>query len=77
MAGNTWLAHGTQVVWEADPRTMTVLVHRVGEPAQRLSQSDTLDGGSVLPRFALPLSVNLGRWRGGRLLRRWVRFHCL
>src|SRR4051812_32692656 len=25
---NAWLAHGTQVVWEADPRTMTVLVHR-------------------------------------------------
>jgi Uma2 family endonuclease len=53
---NTWLAHGTQVVWEADPRTMTVVVHRVGDPPQRLAQSDALEGGSLLPGFVLPLS---------------------
>ncbi len=51
-----WLAHGTQVVWEADPRTMTVIIHRVGQPPQRLGIDDTLREVSLLAGFELPLS---------------------
>jgi Uma2 family endonuclease len=53
---NMWLAHGTELVWEADPRLMTVTVHRVGQKPQRLTQSDTLDGEPLLRGFILPLS---------------------
>jgi Uma2 family endonuclease len=53
---NSWLAHGTEVVWEVEPRTMTVTVHRVGQEPQRLTSADTLDGATLLPGFRLPLS---------------------
>lgn len=53
---NMWLAHGTEIVWEADPRTMTVTVHRVGQEPRRLTFADTLDGEPLLPGFSLPLS---------------------
>lgn len=51
-----WLAHGTAVVWEADPRTMTVTVHRVAQVPQRLEMKDTLLEEALLPGFALALS---------------------
>jgi Uma2 family endonuclease len=53
---NMWLAHGTELVWEADPRLMTVIVHRVGHKPQRLTKTDTLDGEPLLPGFSVPLS---------------------
>ena len=51
-----WLAHGTSVVWEADPRTMTVVIHRVGRKPERLGVDDVLREESLLSGFALPLS---------------------
>lgn len=51
----TWLAHGTSVVWEADPPTMTVWVHRVGKPPVRLGIDDVIREEPLLPGFALPL----------------------
>jgi Uma2 family endonuclease len=53
---NMWLAHGTKLIWEADPRTMTVTVHQVGQEAQRLTQADSLTGEPLLPGFVLPLT---------------------
>jgi Uma2 family endonuclease len=53
---NMWLAHGTELVWEADPRTMTVVVHRVGEEPRRLTHTDSLDGEPLLHGFSIPLA---------------------
>jgi Uma2 family endonuclease len=53
---NMWLAHGTSVVWEAQPDTMQVIVHRTGQPAQILGTADMLVEESLLPRFAFPIA---------------------
>lgn len=53
---NMWLAHGTQVVWVADPRPMNVVIHRVGKKPQILNVSDEIRGEPLLPGFVLPLA---------------------
>jgi Uma2 family endonuclease len=53
---NMWLAHGTAVVWEADPEKMTVRIHRVGQPAVELTAHDTIADEPLLPGFVLPLA---------------------
>jgi Uma2 family endonuclease len=53
-----YLAAGT-VVWLVDPDAKTVTVYRPGDPyatRQTLGIEDTLDGGAVLPGFAMSLS---------------------
>ena len=52
---NMWLAHGTQVVWEADPQRMTTRIYRVGVPPQVLSADDEIVDEPLLPGFRLPL----------------------
>ncbi len=47
---------GVHLAWEIDPRQRTVAVYASPEPpAAVLTAADTLDGGAVLPGFALPL----------------------
>jgi Uma2 family endonuclease len=46
---------GAQLVWEVDPEARTVSVYTALEDPTVLTESDTLDGGAVLPGFALPL----------------------
>lgn len=53
---NMWLAHGTAVVWEADPEKMTVRIHRVGQPTVELTAADTIADEPLLPGFVLPLA---------------------
>jgi Uma2 family endonuclease len=53
---NMWLAHGTAVVWVADPRTMTVAIHQVGQAPQELSVGDEIKDEPLLPEFILPLA---------------------
>ena len=53
---NMWLAHGTPVVWVAYPKQMTVEIHRVGQPPQRLTAADEIRDEPLLPGFVLPLS---------------------
>jgi Uma2 family endonuclease len=53
---NMWLAHGTTVVWVADPQAMTILIHRVGHTTQRLVSTDEIQAEPLLPGFVLPLS---------------------
>lgn len=49
-----YLQAGTQLVWVVYPDTQTVAIHTaVG--ARTLTINDTLDGGTVLPNFALPI----------------------
>lgn len=52
---NMWLAHGTAVVWQADPTRRMLTIHRTGQPAEVLSMADTLKGEPLLPGFELPL----------------------
>lgn len=53
---NMWLAHGTSVVWVADPRPMTVMIHHVGQAQQELTMSDEIKNEPLLPGFVLPLA---------------------
>ncbi len=50
---------GTALVWYVEPDTRSVLVFTDPERAnaKRLSVADILDGGTVLPGFALPIAA--------------------
>jgi len=50
-----YFAHGVQLVWIADPRKRTVEVWTNVEKCRTLTENDTLDGGTVLPGFVLPI----------------------
>jgi Uma2 family endonuclease len=47
---------GVLLVWYIDPRQRTVDVYTAVTQVTHLVAADTLDGGTVLPGFALPLS---------------------
>jgi len=44
-------AAGTPLIWVVDPARRTVRVIRSGSPAITLRETDTLDGGDVVPGF--------------------------
>ena len=46
---------GVRLVWSIDPGRRTVSVYTGPEAPAVLTESDTLDGGTVLPGFQLPL----------------------
>lgn len=46
---------GVELVWEIDPDARTVAVYTSATDVTTLTAADTLDGGSVLPGFVLPL----------------------
>jgi Uma2 family endonuclease len=47
---------GTQQVWVIEPRTRTVTVYRSLHDITLLRETDTLEGGAVLPAFAMPVA---------------------
>ena len=47
---------GVEVVWEIDPKKRTIDVYTEPTNPVTLGIDDTLDGGSVLPGFKLPLT---------------------
>jgi Uma2 family endonuclease len=49
---------GTKLVWQFDPiaRTVDVFTPPAPDSPTRLTAADTLDGGTVLPGFSVPLS---------------------
>ena len=51
-----WLASGVRMLILVNPRRREVRVHRLGQPAQVLSEADTLDGGDVVPGWRLPVA---------------------
>jgi Uma2 family endonuclease len=55
-----YFASGTRLVWEVDPESRTVSVYDAPERFQMLSETDTLDGGDLLPGFALRLTDLFG-----------------
>ena len=50
-----WLDFGVRLVWVAWPDSRTIDVHPAGGPVTTLAESDTLDGGAVLPGFTMPV----------------------
>ncbi len=55
-----YFAAGTKLVWIIDPDAETVAVYTNPEEATVLTRADTLDGGTVLPGFRLPLEELFG-----------------
>ncbi len=51
---------GVLLVWEIDPRARTVTVYQAADEGIALDATATLDGGEVLPGFALPLADLFG-----------------
>lgn len=51
-----YFAAGTRLVWIIDPDARTVAVYTDPDAHTLLTEADTLDGGAVLPGFALPLA---------------------
>jgi Uma2 family endonuclease len=51
-----YLRMGVRLVWIVDPKTRTVEVYAPRRKPVVLTESDTLDGGKVLPGFTLPLA---------------------
>jgi Uma2 family endonuclease len=49
-----YFAAGVRLVWYVDPKARTVRVHMSVEQSILLTGGQTLDGGDVLPGFALP-----------------------
>ena len=52
-----YLEAGARMVWIVRPRTRTVTVYRSLREVQVLRPGDTLDGGDVLPGFAVPVET--------------------
>ena len=46
---------GVELVWEIDPFKRTAAVYTAPDRVTTLQEQDTLDGGTVLPGFTLPL----------------------
>jgi Uma2 family endonuclease len=49
-------AAGTMAMWVIDPGSRTITVRETGIPDRLLISTDTLDGGSVVPGFSLPVT---------------------
>jgi Uma2 family endonuclease len=49
-------AAGTTLMWVIDPAERTVTVREADTPDRRLTASDTLSGGSVLPGFSIAVA---------------------
>ena len=50
-----WHSHGVPLVWAAYPETRTIDVHRADGSITTLRENDILDGGEILPGFAVPV----------------------
>lgn len=49
-------AAGTRLAWVVDPATRVVSIRAAAAPDRWLREGETLDGGDVLPGFALPVA---------------------
>lgn len=51
-----YFAAGARAVWVLSPKTRTLTVHRPGGEARRLGPEETVEGGDVLPGFAVKVA---------------------
>jgi len=47
---------GTRLFWIVDPATRTVAIRATGLPERRLTESETIDAGDVLPAFTFAIA---------------------
>jgi Uma2 family endonuclease len=62
-----YFAVGVRLVWYVQPRSRSVTVYTAPNQSVRLTENQTLEGGTVLPGFSLPLRrlfAKTGRRRG-------------
>jgi len=59
-----YLASGVPLVWIINPKQRTVSVHRANIEPVMLVESDTLDGGNILPGFQYSIARLFTRKRG-------------
>jgi Uma2 family endonuclease len=52
-----YFAAGVRLVWYVDPPTRSVTVYTGPDASRNLSDTDTLDGGEVLPGFSSPVAA--------------------
>ncbi|MCS7016623.1 MAG: Uma2 family endonuclease [Gemmatales bacterium] len=50
-----FLKAGVRLLWVVHPEARWVEVHRLGQRGEILRESDTLDGGDVIPGFRVPV----------------------
>ena len=50
-----WLSYGSRQVWVADPERATITVYRPYQEPLTLTEDDILEGGDLLPGFAVPV----------------------
>lgn len=55
-----YFAAGVQVVWQVEPNARTVEVFTAPDQSTVLHEAETLEGGTVLPGFTLPLQELFG-----------------
>ena len=55
-----WLEYGARVVWVVEPESRRVLIHEPERDRRELSESETLEGGTVLPGFAVSVAELFG-----------------
>ena len=55
-----YLGAGVALVWVVDPKPRTVSVHQPGREPRVLGGDDVLEGGEVLPGFAVALAHLFG-----------------
>ena len=51
-----WLELGVKLVWEMNPQTRILTVHRANQVPRILGEGDTLDAQDMLPGFSLPIA---------------------
>ena len=51
-----WLRHGARLVWVVEPEARRVAVYRPDHTIRLLHETDVLDGGDVLPGFAVAVA---------------------
>ena len=52
-----YFAAGVELVWEIDPTTRNIAVYTSVTNRRTLTLTDTLDGGTVLPNFSIPVGA--------------------
>lgn len=50
-----YFAAGVELYWEIDPEARVIDVYSATDQVRRLTSGDTLDGGTVLPEFSVPV----------------------
>jgi Uma2 family endonuclease len=52
-----WLSSGASSVWVIEPRTRSIVIHRVGKVILRYREGDRIDNEPLLPDFTLDLAA--------------------